>query len=159
MKYFLSVVAIFKNESNIITEWLEHYLAEGVNHFYLIDNGSTDNYQKLIESYIKEKLVDIKVDDRPHMQVEHYNSYLDKIKKESEWVMVVDLDEFIYSRLSYTTISDYLKSIPNTIAQIYVPWKMFGSSGQIIQPSCCIDTFRLRTIYNHYLSCCLFLYD
>ena len=31
---------MFKNESMIITEWIEHYLREGIDHFYLIDNGS-----------------------------------------------------------------------------------------------------------------------
>jgi hypothetical protein len=41
--YSISVLAMFKNESSIIQEWLEHYLAEGVQHFYLIDNGTTDN--------------------------------------------------------------------------------------------------------------------
>ena len=33
--YSISVLAMFKNESIIIKEWLEHYLAEGVQHFYL----------------------------------------------------------------------------------------------------------------------------
>jgi hypothetical protein len=43
MKYYLSVLGIFKNE---------------------------------------------KVDTRPHVQVGHYNSYMEQIKQESEWVMV-----------------------------------------------------------------------
>ena len=43
-KYNLSLIAIFKNESHILKEWIEHYINEGVDKFYLIDNGSTDNY-------------------------------------------------------------------------------------------------------------------
>jgi hypothetical protein len=150
MKYFLSIVAIFKNEENILIEWLEHYLMEGVEHFYLIDNGSTDGYQKIIERYVKEKLVDINIDSTPHKQIEHYNSYyLDKVKKESKWVMIVDLDELIYSRKQFKSISCYLKSLQSNIAQVYVPWKIFGSSGYIEQPSKCIDNFIMRTQYNH----------
>ena len=42
--HFLSIIAMFKNESYIIEQWIQHYLLEGVNHFYLIDNGSTDDY-------------------------------------------------------------------------------------------------------------------
>ena len=42
-EYYLSIVAIFKNESWILKEWIEHYLNQGVDHFFLIDNGSTDN--------------------------------------------------------------------------------------------------------------------
>jgi hypothetical protein len=35
----LSILSMFKNESMIIKDWFEHYLKEGVEHFYLIDNG------------------------------------------------------------------------------------------------------------------------
>ena len=45
-KYFLSVLSIFKNESHILEEWLNHYINEGVDHFYLLNNNSDDNYTK-----------------------------------------------------------------------------------------------------------------
>ena len=32
------IVAIFKNESHILEEWIQHYIKEGVQHFYLINN-------------------------------------------------------------------------------------------------------------------------
>lgn len=150
MKYFLSIVAIFKNEESILHEWIEHYLMEGVNHFYLIDNNSTDNYQKILEPYLQDGSVELNIDNRPHMQEVHYNSYyLQKIKNESEWVIVVDLDEFIYSRGSFKTITEYLKTLTENISQIYVPWKLFGSCGLIEQPKSCIDSFMMRTLYNH----------
>lgn len=41
--YFLSLLAIFKNEETSLSLWIEHYCWMGVDHFYLIDNGSTDN--------------------------------------------------------------------------------------------------------------------
>ena len=44
--YNLSILAMFKNESWIIKEWIEHYLLEGVDHFYLIDNGLNELIQK-----------------------------------------------------------------------------------------------------------------
>ena len=37
-KYYLSVGAMFKNESHILKEWLDHYLREGVDMFLLINN-------------------------------------------------------------------------------------------------------------------------
>jgi hypothetical protein len=154
--YFLTIVAIFKNESHIIREWIEHYLQEGVDHFYLIDNDSTDKYQEMVAPYISEGLVEISRDARVHMQEEHYNNYyLDKVKQNSTWVMVVDLDEFIYSRKPFATISSYLKSLNNGISQVYVPWKVYGSSGQLEQPSSCLETFTKRTIYNHTKTNCM----
>ena len=41
-KHYLSVLAIFNNEGHIFREWLDHYLAEGVDFFYLINNFSED---------------------------------------------------------------------------------------------------------------------
>ena len=51
--YFLSIGAIFKNESHGLEEWLLNHLNEGVEHFYLINNGSTDNFMPIIEKYNK----------------------------------------------------------------------------------------------------------
>ena len=48
----LLLIAIFKNESNNIEEWIEHYINEGVDCFLLNDNGSTDNYEHKIQKYI-----------------------------------------------------------------------------------------------------------
>ena len=39
MPHYLSVLGIFKNEAHIFAEWIEHYLTEGVDHFFLVDNG------------------------------------------------------------------------------------------------------------------------
>ena len=54
-KYFFSIGAIFKNESHILKEWVEHYLFHGVDHMFLINDKSTDNYLEILEPYINEK--------------------------------------------------------------------------------------------------------
>lgn len=45
MPYFLTCLAIFKNEAMNLKEWLDHHLWQGVEHFYLINNGSEDDYK------------------------------------------------------------------------------------------------------------------
>jgi len=39
----LGIGAVFKNESHIMIEWIEHYLSHGVDTIYLINDESTDN--------------------------------------------------------------------------------------------------------------------
>ena len=51
----ICVVAIFKNESYVLKEWLEHYLREGVDTFLLIDNDSSDNYKPILEPFLHSK--------------------------------------------------------------------------------------------------------
>lgn len=148
-KYYLSVIAIFKNESAGIVEWVEHYLKEGVEHFFLIDNGSTDDGQARINSYIERGLVTLVSDSTKWAQVELYNKHFLKKSKLSEWVIVCDLDEFIYARNGYKTIKDYLKSRSPKTGMIRVPWKMFGSSGHVKQPKSVIQGFMLRSLYDN----------
>ena len=48
----ISIISMFKNESSIIKCWIQHYIDEGIDHFYLIDNGSTDNFKTEIKDYM-----------------------------------------------------------------------------------------------------------
>jgi hypothetical protein len=148
-KHNLSLIAIFKNESHILKEWIEHYINEGVDNFYLIDNDSEDNYIDILKPYVDKNIVDIIVDTKKHAQNELYNKYfLEKIKTD-KWVIVCDLDEFIYSRNGYNKISDYLDTIPENINQVYTCWKMFGSNGHIDQPDSVIKSFTKRLEYKN----------
>lgn len=52
MVYGLAVAAIFKNEEHSMVEWIEHYLRRGAEHFYLIDDGSTDRSVEFLKPYI-----------------------------------------------------------------------------------------------------------
>ena len=147
-KHFLSVVAIFKNESDGIREWIEHYLREGVDHFYMIDNGSTDGYYEKIAALIDKGLITLVKDETRWAQKELYNKcFLDR-RKESEWFLLCDLDEYVYSRMRFSTISEFLKELPFWVSSVHIPWKMFGSSGHIEQPNGIIQNFTKRSKYD-----------
>ena len=150
-KYFLSIMSLFKNESHILDEWLEHYIKEGVEHFYLMNNNSTDNFHGIIEKY-KDKIT---LYDRPkkHQQVANYNSIIPEIKKDTEWLLVCDLDEFVFATKNYKTIPDIIKKFikeKKNITQIYLPWKMFSSNNHIEQPESVIHGFTDRKHYKEW---------
>ena len=46
--YDLAVVAIIKNETPYLQEWLDYHLLAGVNHFYIYDNQDDDEQKKII---------------------------------------------------------------------------------------------------------------
>jgi len=131
INYFLSVIAIFKNETMNLKVWLDHYLWQGVDHFYLIDNGSSDNPLNILDSYIKDGLVTYRFKPKRFAQEEHYNEMYKIIK--SKWVMVVDLDEFVYS--PWNTISNVLNNELKDYNLIYMNWIMFGSNDLIDHPN------------------------
>ena len=90
----LCLIGCFKNEGMIIEEWINHYINEGVEHFYLIDNGSTDDYELTIDKY-KSKITLIKDDlrlDTHGTQQFLLNKYFKDVIKKYTWVINVDLD-------------------------------------------------------------------
>jgi hypothetical protein len=148
----LCIVAIFKNESHILKEWLEHYINEGVDKFFMIDNGSNDNYMNILKPYILNNKVELIIDNKKHSQKLLYNKYYLTKCKMYEWVIVVDLDEFIYARKDCKKITDYLNILDDSISQVFIPWKIFGSNGinsiYDKQPTNVIKSFTKRTNYN-----------
>lgn len=139
---FLSVMMIFKNESMVIKEWIEHYLWQGVDHFYLIDNGSDDDYFEKIKIFIEKGYITIFDKPEQHKQVEHYNSVFNQIKGDTEWLIVCDVDEYFYG-LKFN-LKEYIKNIEkNGVCYIQSNWNMFGSSGLDKQP----ESIRKSFIY------------
>ena len=148
------LVAMFKNESHIIKEWITHYMKQGICRFLLIDNGSNDNYIDILQPYIDKNVVELVIDPIKYSQSDCYNKYyLDKCKL-FQWVIVCDLDEFIYARRGFKTIPDYLKTLHPSFSQVYIPWKMFGSNGHKEQPESVIKSFTLRSNYNIHSDLC-----
>ena len=147
--YNLSLLAMFKNESWIIKEWIEHYLLEGVEHFYLIDNGSNDNYEEKIKEYKDKNYISL-VKDSTRLpsgtqSFLYKKIFLDKIKRETKWIIVCDVDEYIYARNEYNKIIDVLNKLPQNVEKIWLNWKIFGSNGHINQPNSTLSAFTKRT--------------
>ena len=139
----LSILAMFKNEGMIIENWFQHYLEEGVEHFYLIDNGSTDNYEEKIKKYQKYYTL---VKDPTRLpsgtQTFLYNKYyLHRVKKETKWLIICDIDEYIYGRNGCIKIMDALNKLPFKVEKTWLPWKCFGSNNHKIQPKNIIYSF------------------
>jgi hypothetical protein len=132
----LCVLAIFKNEGHAINEWLAHYRKEGVSAFFLIDNGSTDNFNITDMSGVT-----LKRDTKKHAQGELYTSFL-KDMRGFEFVAIVDLDEFMFAK--HGTLLEYASKIPDKVSQVLVSWTMFGSSGFDKQPASILKSFTWR---------------
>lgn len=145
-KHFLSVGAIFKNEAHILREWIEHYLAEGVEHFYLINNDSTDDYEAVLRPYVARGLITLIYDARPMLQ-RHYSDYLVDVRFETEWMLVCDLDEFVYTKEG--TIRRFIEEFAKPpINAIVLPWLCFGSAGHFKQPESVVRAFTKRRRYS-----------
>lgn len=147
--YSISVLAMFKNESSTIKDWIDHYLAEGVEHFYLIDNGSTDDTINKISRYSTylTLIKDARSMETGTQTFLFNHHYLNKIKNETEWLIICDIDEYIYARNRYVQIIEVLKKLPPNVEKIWIPWKCFGSNGHVVQPKGVIPSFIKRSAH------------
>lgn len=140
MTNFLSTIAIFKNEADILDEWIRHHLWQGVEHFYLINNNSSDHYLDILQPYLNSKIITLYNLFGKYRQVEYYNIVFQKIYQDTVWLMVIDLDEFYYC--TSKPLQYYIKyNIDKKINHIINVWKIFGSSGYIQQPKNIRDSF------------------
>jgi hypothetical protein len=132
--YYLSLIASLKNETTNLKIWIEHYLWQGVEHFYLIDNGSDDNPLSILQEYIDNGIVTYYYLPQRHRQVEHYRYVFDNanLKNETYWLAVCDLDEFFFGVDKNLKIK--LKTLEDNYDYILCNWKMFGSDGHETHP-------------------------
>lgn len=148
-KYKLSIAAMFKNESHSIREWIRHYIHHGVEHFYLINDKSSDNFMDQIREYVDSNMITLFNVDEPYYlgrQRNLYNKHILPILKETAWLLMIDLDEYVWSKLDVNLVN-VLKSC-ESIAQLQICETLFGSNGHIIQPEFIVKSFTKRKIDN-----------
>lgn len=126
-KYKVSICAIFKNEAPYIREWIEYHKIVGVEHFYMYNNFSDDNYMDILKPYIECGDVTLIQWEVPQGQIPAYRDCVKKFSKETNWIGFIDLDEYIVPNKddSVGAFLDKFKKYPSVL--IY--WRMFCSSG------------------------------
>ena len=127
----LSVVAILKDEGPYLKEWLDYHLLAGVEHFYLYNNESTDNYEKIIAPYVEAGLVTSTNISGKLSLVPAYFDAVKRFKFQSRYMAFIDLDEFIYPKTNKTVaevVDEILLRDPNA-AGLSIHWQEFGSNG------------------------------
>ena len=145
-KYYLSIGVLFKNESLILKEWLDHHIFHGVDHFYLINDNSNDNFLEILNPYIENDIVELFNIDYEYFLGRQrciYNNILLPRLKESKWLFICDMDEFLWSQQSVDLKNVLIKC--HDLAQIQVNHTIFGSNNLIEQPKYVIPNFTKRS--------------
>jgi hypothetical protein len=144
--YSFCVCAVFKNESHILEEWLLHYIYHGIEHFYLVNDNSNDNFTNIIDKYSKYITLfnnDIQTTNVGR-QILIYEKYFRPILNQSKWFAILDLDEFLYSPIDMNLSNVFNKY--NHFSQLRVNWLHFGSSEHLYQPQSVVEGFMKRAI-------------
>lgn len=128
--YNLAVAAIVKDEGRYLKEWLDYHLAAGVDHFFLYDNGSTDDTREVLKPYIDARLADYIFVPGELMQIPAYSDAARRFRFSCRYLAFLDLDEFIFPKTGQSiveVVDEVLEDSPNA-AGLAINWQVFGSN-------------------------------
>lgn len=132
--YDLAICAIFKNEAPFLKEWIEFHKLQGVQHFFLYNNNSEDDYLSFLEPYLNNEVTLVQwpsIDDGNHLHLLEVQTgaYMDCIKGQKnkiQWIACIDLDEFLFCPTG-EPLTKFLDRY-TSYGGVCVNWIKFGTS-------------------------------
>ena len=154
VKYKISIGAIFKCETPFLLEWIEYHRIIGVEHFFLYcDDDDPIEAKTLLQPYVDTGIVTWELwhtfKKKIIQQVPVYDDMLKKYGHLTEWLAIIDIDEFILL-LEDKSLSEFLINYEqNHIGGIGIHSVHYGSSDLIERPELQIEGFvrRSKTIF------------
>jgi hypothetical protein len=138
LTYRLAIAAMFKDEARFLDEWIEYHRVVGVEHFWLYDHASNDDWHAVLDPHLASGLVEIRTYpatlDTPweSLQVESYQDAVARADGLAEWLAIIDLDEYLLPRVD-DTVPACLDRHYGDAAAVYVNWRNFGTGGVTLQ--------------------------
>ena len=132
----IAIVAIYRNETADIEEWIDYHRLIGVEKFFLYDNDTTDDTNLKLRRYVQSGHVEIM--PWPHFmrdtntEAAAYAHAIARLAGRFEWLSMIDIDEFLVP-----TQGEALAAILNDFASyptVLLHWYMFGPSGHRTRP-------------------------
>ncbi len=146
-RHQVAICAIFKDEAPWLKEWIDyHSQVLGVQHFYLYNNESSDDYKAVLKPYIDVGLVELIDWDSENPEHLAYGSFMDmpwcsaqlgayndclcnRALGIAKWVAMIDIDEFIVPvkgvKTFYKLLDEAEKHKKGTVS---LHWRVYGTS-------------------------------
>ncbi len=133
MTRFLAILTV-RNEAAFLLDWLAHHRATGFTDFLVFSNDCADGTDAMLDRLQALGQLTHVRNDGPHDQGPQWAALkrADKhpLKKAADWVMVVDIDEYVNIHTANRTLPDLLDALPDAIA-IPLTWRFFGNAGVV----------------------------
>lgn len=122
----ICIVCVAKNENKYINEWIDHHLNIGIDHIYVCDNN--DRNGESVKDVINNKKVTIlnykNIND---IQPKAYTECFFLYRKQYDWIIFIDIDEFIMLDDKYNNIKEFLnESMFDKVDIIRLHWKLYS---------------------------------
>ncbi|WP_235928936.1 glycosyltransferase family 2 protein [Marisediminicola senii] len=111
----LVMTMMVRDEADVISAWLDHHLAQGVDMFVITDNASVDGTTEILEEYASRGRIDLRHDPEHRKQ---QGTVVTRMARDAhtmhgaDWVINADADEFWMPRAAGRTLSDVFAEMP-----------------------------------------------
>ena len=130
----LKILAVLtvRNEGAFLIEWLAHHRAVGFTDFLVFSNDCQDGTDALLDRLADMgQLTHIRNDGPYHKSGIQFTALnnagkLD-IVQQANWILTLDIDEFVNIHVGDHTVASLLAALPNATA-ITLTWRLFGNN-------------------------------
>lgn len=164
-QYDFAICSLFRDEARFLKEWIEFHQLLGVQHFYLYNHLSQDEYQEVLNPYIQKGIVElVQIQKEPanvhewhDVQLWAYNDAVVKARGKVKWLAILDSDEFLFPT-HQNNLVEFFKKYEGMahIGGVCVNWVMFGTSfvAKVQEDQLMIETLTLceKKGYDHFKS-------
>lgn len=126
------IVGCMKDEAPYILEWVAFHRAMGIDNFLIYTNACSDGTSELLDHLQKMGVLQHRNNDNwkgnSPQQYALNQSLKEPLIKNAEWVIHIDVDEFINVRIGNGTLDDFLARVPDA-TNVAMTWRLFGHNG------------------------------
>lgn len=146
--HYLTLVAIAKDETRHLREWLVYHALLGVEAFIIYDNESRIPIRETLAPFLRKGFLTIVELPGRNRQVQAYDHALSTFGATTRWMGFIDLDEYIVPQATDDLrhfLTDY-----EAHAGLVVNWAMYGSGGHEKRPhGLMIENYTTRLPLEH----------
>ena len=126
------IVGCMKNEAPYIVEWVAYHRAIGIDNFLIYTNDCSDGTSEILDrlqalGVLQHRSNDAWKGNSPQQHALN-KALKEPVIRNAEWIIHIDVDEFINVRCGNGTLDDFLARVPDA-TNVAMTWRLFGHNG------------------------------
>lgn len=126
------IVGCMKNEAPYIVEWVAYHRAMGVDNFLIYTNDCSDGTSEILDRLQEMGVLQHRNNDNwkgnSPQQYALNQALKEPVIKNADWIIHIDVDEFMNVRCGNGTLQDFFDAVPDA-TNVAMTWRLFGHNG------------------------------
>lgn len=129
------IVSALRNEGPYLVDWLAHLIGAGAQDFRLYSNACDDGTDEMLDLLAAAGVIThCRHAPAPDVSVQWQafrDAWKSDARKRADWALICDVDEYPNIQVGAHRFADLIAALPAGCDAVTLPWRLFGSGGQI----------------------------